>query len=256
MRWRHAVCVTLLSLFIPAAVAASTAGAELYISPQGNVHFRRAELALRHAKNLLSIRVWGQRWVVETTYATRFEAASGAEIDSEEILEGHVLDLIGRITTAQLTNIEARVVRDLSLAKELPPGASPSPAALHLPATIAQLSLDAPPPAGNTAPGSTPRPTPPLAPPPPPPPPPLPAPPAEPLITLTLKQGMRGQEVILLQRFLRRNDWGIPDNGSVTGYFGRVTGEALRNFQKTNGISETGETDATTRRLLNAVIDL
>ena len=59
---------------------------------------------------------------------------------------------------------------------------------------------------------------------------------------------------MLLQEFLQKNDWGIPNDGPVSGYFGPTTKQALMFFQKTNRVPETGETDATTRRLLNALL--
>ncbi len=61
--------------------------------------------------------------------------------------------------------------------------------------------------------------------------------------------GMRGQEVVELQTRLR--DLGYF-KGPVTGYFGPITRNAVRAFQKANGLPSTGFVGVMTRSLFNS----
>jgi len=70
-------------------------------------------------------------------------------------------------------------------------------------------------------------------------------------LTSRLDTGMRGKEVILLQEFLQKNNFGIPSDGPVTGYYGRVTAKAVASFQKANGLEPVGFVGPETRELLN-----
>ncbi len=74
------------------------------------------------------------------------------------------------------------------------------------------------------------------------------------MITQTLKEGMSGREVVILQEFLQKNDWGIPDDGPVTGYYGGVTSKAVANFQQANGLESVGFVGQATRDLINKLL--
>jgi N-acetylmuramoyl-L-alanine amidase len=74
------------------------------------------------------------------------------------------------------------------------------------------------------------------------------------LLTASLYAGMRGREVIALQRFLQKNGWGIPDDGPVTGYFGKVTERAIINFQKASNLEPVGFVGPRTRALINSLL--
>ena len=69
-----------------------------------------------------------------------------------------------------------------------------------------------------------------------------------------LRFGMRGKEVVLLQEFLKRYGWGIPDESFITGYFGATTLAALKKFQAANGLPPEGEVGPRTRALINSLL--
>lgn len=73
-------------------------------------------------------------------------------------------------------------------------------------------------------------------------------------IVQELRLGMRGKEVIILQEFLQKNNWGIPNDGPVTGHFGKVTKKALMNFQKAKGLAAVGIAGPETRKLINSLL--
>lgn len=75
-------------------------------------------------------------------------------------------------------------------------------------------------------------------------------------ITKTLRQGMRGEEVKILQEFLQKNDLGIPDDGPVTGYYGAVTSRAVEKFQQANALEAVGFVGPATRDLINRLLDI
>ncbi|MBI2639278.1 MAG: peptidoglycan-binding protein [Candidatus Sungbacteria bacterium] len=70
-------------------------------------------------------------------------------------------------------------------------------------------------------------------------------------LTRRLDIGMRGSEVVLLQEFLQKNNWGIPNDGPVTGYYGKATAKAVVNFQKANNLEPVGFVGQETRVLIN-----
>lgn len=58
-------------------------------------------------------------------------------------------------------------------------------------------------------------------------------------LQMTLKQGSTGEQVAVLQALLSA-DPSIYPEGIVSGFFGRLTGEAVKRFQKKNGIEQVG----------------
>lgn len=63
--------------------------------------------------------------------------------------------------------------------------------------------------------------------------------------------GSRGKEVEAIQRTLR--DWGLFD-GPVTGYYGTITQEAVKRFQRYRGLPVTGIAGTQTLKLLGISI--
>lgn len=65
----------------------------------------------------------------------------------------------------------------------------------------------------------------------------------------TLKLGMSGNDVKQLQAVLEK--LGVYNYGSITGYFGTVTQNSVKTFQKANGMSQTGIVDAAVVNKIN-----
>lgn len=72
------------------------------------------------------------------------------------------------------------------------------------------------------------------------------------VISGDLSYGSRGSEVTKLQQFLVTQNY--PGGGSwmVTGYFGKATVQAVRNFQQSAGLPITGFVDAATRTAIQS----
>ena len=70
------------------------------------------------------------------------------------------------------------------------------------------------------------------------------------IITSNLSYGSRGSEVSTLQTFLVSQHY--PGDGAwmITGYFGRATEQAVRNFQAGRGLLQTGVVDWQTREAI------
>ena len=228
-------------LAIPFLATAAT-GQELHIYASGEVHLIAAEVLTKHALNLISVNVWGQKWTVPIDRYTKVESAGGLPIGLEEIAEGHLVEVKGRPGTKS-NWIDTALIRDLSIQTGAlpPPAPTPPPASEPIPAPLPPP----PPPAGGPNP---------------------PPPPAAPTtglslerasgsaLTQDLQKGMRGGEVFILQEFLQKYGWGIPNNGPVTGYFGSVTATADMAFQKAKGLPSTGIVGPKTRGLINGII--
>lgn len=255
---------------LAASAFAAGPGQELHIYSSGEAHLVNAEVTTRHALNLFSVKVWGQRWSFEIDSRTKLESAYGAKIEAGQIETGHRLELRGRPIADQTNLIAAALIRDLSiLTGTPPPPASPPPPHLAPPPPPPP-----PPSASNQASAlgalrqvpALAKPTPVPAKPPPakelarekPPaeaaPKPAEAKQARPQLTQTLRRGMRGPEVALLQEFLQEERWGIPDDGPVSGYFGAVTEQALRRFQAGQGLAPEGEAGPKTRAIINVLL--
>ncbi|MBI4068081.1 peptidoglycan-binding protein [Candidatus Kaiserbacteria bacterium] len=67
------------------------------------------------------------------------------------------------------------------------------------------------------------------------------------MLTRDLSVGLRNSEVLTLQRFLVAQNYPGGGNWMLTGYFGRATEQAVRNFQQQVGIYMTGIVDVATR---------
>ena len=68
-----------------------------------------------------------------------------------------------------------------------------------------------------------------------------------------LHRGSRGKSVRVLQRLLASNP-AIYPRGLVTGYYGRLTEDAVKKFQQDNGIESVGDVGPQTRSVLNAYL--
>lgn len=65
------------------------------------------------------------------------------------------------------------------------------------------------------------------------------------------QQGSRGTEVEEIQRVLK--EWGLF-RGEITGYFGTATESALKSYQRSNGLPETGVADVATLKKMGITI--
>ena len=217
---RYSFFFTFLFSVVFAFVAfADAVPQELYISSKGDAHLMGAEYINKHALNLLEVLIWGQRWSVMTDYVTTFESADGVAIQAGDLAEKDILEIKGHPLQNEHKPgyIEATVIRDLSISKG-------GPAAPPLGTVIApSVSV---------------------------------MPPEKPAIkeiirasalSHDLSAGMASGEVALLQEFLQKNNFGIPNDGPVTGYFGPATEKALKKFQGERGLAVTGIADVFTR---------
>jgi len=256
-KFKHIFFIIIMSLFIvPFVVLAEEIPQELYISPKGLLHTRGAEVTTKHALNYFTVSIWKFKLGVVTDYTTKFESAYGEPIKPSEIETGHILEIKGRPMPDKAGLAEASLIRDLSIKTGTP-------------SSITSLSIsDSFCPAASTIPAVV---TPPFAGvvtpfiPPPTPPPSLSPAPAEQKIsgesdgsqsflTKNLDLGDRGKEVLILQEFLQKNNYGIPNDGPVTGYFGKVTQKAVINFQKANARPAVGKVGSQTRALINSLL--
>lgn len=185
---------------------------ELHITSSGDIQ-AIGQVSGKNASNLLTLKVWGYKLKVFIESRARVEAIDGNIIKLEEILDGHTVEIKGKMSFSQTDLLEPALVRDLSLGKKaevvMPVPASPD-------STVAEKKDSD--------------------------------------ISTDLSLGMRGKEVSILQRFLQKGGWGIPDDGPVTGYFGGVTKKSLMNFQKAKGIAAVGIAGPQTRQLINSLL--
>lgn len=71
---------------------------------------------------------------------------------------------------------------------------------------------------------------------------------------LDLKLGSKGEEVTLLQNFLSKMPNIYPE-AFVTGYYGKLTENAVKKFQRENNIEQVGKVGPKTRAILNSMIN-
>ena len=72
-------------------------------------------------------------------------------------------------------------------------------------------------------------------------------------LTRTLRRGMRGQDVAVVQRLLK--DEGIYRHPEITSFFGSITHRAIREFQRRNNLAIDGIIGPRTRTVMNALLD-
>lgn len=204
---------------------------EAHIYRTGEVHLIGGRLERRHALNLLMVNVWGYQWKVFVDYDAKIQSADGQPLDPEKILVDHSLEIKGFPAKRETGLIEAILIRDLSVSGSgaILPIASSSPIVSMLTVvqpTPAAVSSGVPAIAGAS----------------------------KKLLTANLYLGMRGEEVKILQEFLQKNKFGIPDDGPVTGYFGKVTEAAVKKFQIANNLEPVGFVGQKTRALINELL--
>lgn len=68
-----------------------------------------------------------------------------------------------------------------------------------------------------------------------------------------LREGMSGEDVKLLQEFLATDPEIYPE-GKVTGYFGKLTAKAVKNFQKKAGVEQVGNVGPKTLQKINELL--
>lgn len=206
---------------------------EAHIYKTGEVHLIGGRLEKRHAVNFYTLSVWGYQWKVFADYDAKFQSADGAELDPQEIQVDHQLEIKGIPAKKESGLIDAKLVRDLSVPGSgtplppvsLSPVASPTLAVSSSPGTVSG-SAGAPIVAGAT----------------------------KKLLTISLFLGMKGEEVKILQEFLQKGGWGIPGDGPVTGYFGKITASAVKKFQAAHNLESVGWVGPKTRALINELL--
>lgn len=213
---------------LPVAVFAESYPQEMHISAKGEADFIGAEMTNKHALNLIAVKIWNTKWFVSADSYTKFESAYGKEILSSELSVGDILEVKGKPTADQdgSIGVEATLIKDLSIKTGVPPVepiAQPAPTAQIAPVPV-------PVPVATVLSGE------------------------KKTITQNLKLGMRGAEVALLQNFLQKNDWGISKDEPVTGYFGKLTKQALMKFQEANSLEAIGSAGPRTRALINSLL--
>lgn len=70
--------------------------------------------------------------------------------------------------------------------------------------------------------------------------------------TSTLKIGSRGKEVSEVQELLKELD--LFNHHTITGYYGEITAEGVRKFQRQSGIKVNGQADSNTIQLLKDAV--
>lgn len=73
------------------------------------------------------------------------------------------------------------------------------------------------------------------------------------MLIRSLKQGMSGEDIKTLQAILASDPTIYPE-GTISGFYGRLTAEAVKKFQKKHGIEQAGNVGPKTLKKLNEVI--
>lgn len=222
----------LVSLFVvPLFAIAEDLSQELYISPAGDIRLI-GKVNLKNASNSFQVDVWGLKWDVFVDYDIRVESTYGEKIEVGDIDIGHIVEIKGRPATtllARSSRIDPKLIRDLSIKTGTPPPAAEIKTASLPLATelIKQLKIPVQKKESEESSES---------------------------LTRTLRFGMRGKDVSLLQEFLGSGGVNIPNDWIVTGYFGRATEKALKDFQKARGLDALGITGPKTRAIINSLL--
>ncbi len=217
-----------LALFVLALpIFAEDIGQEIHIYPTGEIHLIGAELFRKHANNFYTIRSWNLKWTLPidaTDAKIKVESAYGAPIGLAEILEGHLLEIRGKIRYQNFEHsIEPILIKDLSVKKGEP---LPLPPTLQVPISV---SVPTPMPAPTAANINSEK------------------------LTMTLKPGYWGGQVKILQEFLKKQGY-FPKNESTSRYFGQATKSALMEFQKANALEAIGILGPKSRALINSLL--
>lgn len=218
----------LLIIFIFAphfALAEITVAPELYISSKGIAEIRGAQVIAIHALNLISVGMWGQKWTISIDYATKFQSSDGTEIKPEQIARGHMLEIKAVPSKEQEGILEALMIRDLSIGAGN--GVSTNTSLLD------SICRAAPAPSSPVVTSAT-----------------------SSLLMRTIGLGAKGFDVKILQEFLQKKGMGIPNDGPVTGFFGKLTEDAVKKFQEASGLEAIGSVGAKTRALINSLLNL
>lgn len=200
------------------AVADTIITPELYISSKGIAEIRGAQVLAIHALNLISVGIWSQKWTVSMDYTTKFQSSDGAEIKPEQIAIGHTLE-IKATPSKQEGILEALLIRDLSIGA----GSASLASGSLLDSLCRPVSRQS-----TVASSSV-------------------------LLMRTIGLGAKGADVKILQEFLQKKGIGI---GQVTGFFGKLTEDAVKKFQEANGLEAIGSVGAKTRALINSLLNL
>lgn len=239
--------VVLTLSILPLFVFADEVPQELYISSRGQIYIYGAEVSLKHALNFFEINIWKQKFSIVTDYTTKFESAFGEPIDPAEILTGHILEIKGRPAPDKAGLVEAALIHDVSIKKGTPSTSQQPTSILDFMCPVV-LVAPAAPLAGVVTPSTATVPI-------------LSPPPYDAssgssvLLTRNLILGDKGKNVAILQKFLQKHGWGIPNDGPVTGFFGKITKDAVMNFQKANALAAVGALDSKTRELINSLLN-
>lgn len=226
----------IIFVFAPGLVLAEiTVAPELYVSSKGIAEIHGAQVIGIHALNLISVGIWGQKWTVSMDYATKFQSSDGTEIKPEQIVLGHILGIKAVLSKQQQGVLEALVIRDLSIGTGSTSGSlfdliCPVPTS----SPSSTSSISSAPPSVSSATIAT----------------------SAVLLTRTIALGAKGLDVATLQEFLQKKGFGIPDDGPVTGYFGKVTEQAVKKFQEASGLEAIGSVGVKTRALINSVLNI
>lgn len=200
---------------------------EFHIAGNGDMQ-AIGQIVGKSALNLVTMSVWGYKLKIFIDYGARVEDLGGKSIKLEEMFEGHTIEVRGKVVLGRSELLEPVFVRDLSIGKkeEIVPPPVVAPVVVPAPVPAAPV-VSVKPQEASTNTG---------------------------ILTQDLRLGTRGGEVSILQRFLQKNNWGIPDDGPVTGYFGGATKKALMNFQKSKGLAAIGAAGPQTRQLINSLL--
>lgn len=238
-RWANFVlCLTVLAgLFASLSAEAE----EIHIYSDGKIHLVDAKVLFKHATNLITIKSWDRKWMMSLDDSTELESAYGQQIKAEDVLEGHLIEIKGRLvfnkTTQDYATIDPILIRDLDVktgeplpmasvvAPSLPPPPPPLPAVVPLQRDEGGTSVIAAP---SSSSGTANK------------------------FTTYLRKGSWGIQVKKLQNFLKKHGFMPPKDESTT-YFGPSTEAALKRFQQANAIEASGTLGPKTRKLINTI---